>query len=366
MTRRWADNPNAAYYLAVQAGVPAMAEGGTGEAKSQAGGLALARALGKKFVLLIGSACSDTDFAGFPSPDKKLPYMPMIPTKKMYDCINEPCLLFIDEATAVDGTRRAPMMSIFTERQMGDYELHPDTLIAGACNPPDVCPNGSPFEPAMCNRFYHHEWQLPFEDWAEGMVNKHNWSDPAIPVLPADWRLSCDRWDVIITGFLRKNPKMKKQIPTEDGQKSFSTLRAHTNLALALGAADACNAPTSIHSQLIDGLVGEVCNGELMAYYAALDLCDPEEVLDGNISYTYDEKQYSQAACLTHALLACLSAKMSPTRFENGMKALCDIGDGNVELVIEPFRRLLTMIPDGHAIKASLQKRTYSLLSRLK
>lgn len=359
------DNPNAAYYLAIQAGIPSLAEGGTGEGKSQVGGMALARATNRKFVLLIGSAMGPEDVGGFPAPDYEAGVVKLMPMQWAYLAKMGPCLVYCDELTTLDGPKKAPFLTLLTERTAGDTQMHAETLVAAACNPPHMCPNGSPLEQAMCNRFYHHEWAVPFDDWAEGMVNSFVWKDPAIPVLPANWKVYSDKWGVMITGFLRKNPKMRRRIPDDSDIKAFPTIRSWTNAAYAMGAADSVGAPVTVKSQLLMGLVGEAATAELLTYVDALDLVDPEEILDGKTKFVFDENKFSQASCMPSALVACLSSRCTGDRFNNGLACMCDIADKNLELCIVHFRTVLGMCPQGHTIPSDLSQRMFKIVNRL-
>jgi hypothetical protein len=364
-TRNPWDNPNAAYYLAVQAGVPSIAEGDTGAAKSQAGGLALARATNRKFVLLIGSSMSPEDFGGFPAPNYDAGYMELMPMHWAHLAKIGPAVVFMDEFTTTDPAKRAPALSIITERKVGDVMLHPDTLVAAACNPPEMCPNGSPLEQAMCNRFYHHDWVHPFEDWAAGVVAGFKWEDPAIPVLPDNWRTYCDKWGILITGFLRKNPKLRSKMPDDPMQKGFPTIRSWTNTAYALGAADSCGAPTTIQAQLLNGIIGDAAAGEFLTYVDALDLVDPEDVLNGKVKFAFDEDKFSQASCMPSALVASLSSNCTGDRFNNALECMCDIAEKCLEICIVHFRTVLGMCPKNHAIPAALSQRMFKIVNRL-
>lgn len=359
------DNPNAAYFLAVLSGIPALAEGSVGVAKG-AVMLAFARAIKRHFVPLYGSMHAPEDFSGLPIPDHTTGYVKMMPTSWAGVCSIPGALLFIDELTTVKPATQCPMLSMLTERRVGDVYMHEDTLVAAACNPVDLAPEATPLSRAMCNRFYHHQWQVPYEDWANGLINGMVWLPPAFPTVPDNWRTYLHKWGGLAAGYLRKNPKHRHDVPMDDDQKAFPTPRSWTNAATALAAADAANAPTSIKLQLATGIVGEAVAAEFFHYVSVLDLVDPDEVLDGVTKYKYQPEHFDQAVALCAAMLTALQQNMTGKRYDNAFRTLISIAEteSGCDMTIPRFKPLIEMCPPGHQLPADLTQKMFQIVSR--
>lgn len=360
----WA-NPQAPYFLAILAGIPAKAEGSVGVAKG-AVMAAFAKALGRTFVPLYGSMHAPEDFSGLPIPNHASGYVQMMPSMWAQVCSIPGALLFIDELTTVRPSTQCPMLSMLTERRVGDVYMHEDTLVAAACNPVDLAPEATPLSRAMCNRFYHHKWEVPYDDWANGLLNGFQWEAPAFPTLPDDWRNYKFKWGGLIGGFLRKAPKHRLNVPTTDEEMAFPTPRSWTNTGIALAAADAANAPQSVRMALATGLIGESVAAEFFHYVSVLDLIDPDELLDGKAKYQYEPEHFDRACALIPAMITALRQNMTGKRYDKAMETLLDIAEteSGCDLTIPAFKPLIEICPNGHQIPASLTQRMFKIVSR--
>lgn len=360
------DNPNAPYFLALQV-CPALATGSTGVGKSSIMA-SLARALNRRFVLLVGSTHAPEDFSGLPIPDYDNGVVRMMPTAWAQLAGEPNCFVLIDEITTVQSATRAAMLSLLTERRVGDTTLHPDTIICGACNPPSLAPNATPLEKSMANRFFHHQWEMPFDDWAAGLTNADSpftWPAPEFPLVSPDWRLHSGKYGVLVAGFLRKNPKLREVVPDNDEQLAFPTYRSWTNVGLCLAAAASVNAPPSIQLALTRGNVGESAATEFMQYLTALDLVDPEDVLEGRVKFAHNDERPDLTACLTASLVTALASNNSPDRWSRAANTLLDISEQNLELTIYHFKKLLALTPANFSVPTELTQRMFKQISRV-
>ena len=360
----WA-NPQAAYFLAILSGIPAKAEGivGVGKGKIME---AFAKAIGRHFVPLYGSMHAPEDFSGLPIPNYETGYVNMMPSSWAHVCAIPGALLFVDELTAVKQSTQCPMLSMITERRVGDIYMHRDTLIAAACNPVDYAPEATPLSRAMCNRFYHHKWEVPYEDWINGMVNGMEWDAPAFPTLPPDWEVYKHKWGGLVAGFLRKAPNHRLNVPMDDETMAFPTPRSWHNLGVVLAAADAAQAPQSVKMQLGIGTVGEAVAAEFFHYTSVLDLVDPDEVLDGKAKYKYEPQHFDRAVALIPAIITALKQNLTGQRYDRGMEVLLTIAESEsgCDLSIPSFRPMIELCPKGHTMKADLTQRMFAIVSR--
>lgn len=90
--------------------------------------------------------------------------------------IQRPCLLALDEWSAVPETSHAPALALTLDYRAGDYPLHPDTRVVVLSNPPEQAPGGMRFSAATANRLvtFHME-PRPQEvaAWFQGHPNPY-------------------------------------------------------------------------------------------------------------------------------------------------------------------------------------------------
>lgn len=364
-TTQWSD-PQAAYYIAVQAGIPVLAEGPPGGGKS-AIHFALARALGRKFILLVGSCRAPEDFGGLPVPRQDEGFVSMMPTEWAAQASKEPCLVMLEELTTVLAPTQAPMLSILTERRCGDTQLREDTLFAAACNPPAMATNGTPLAKSMANRFYHHKWQLDLRSWRDGLTNlsaPFTWPDPSFPILPANWQDNLVQQGQLISGFLAKAPDRASVIPDDDETKAFPTLRSWTNLGRVLAAADSVGAPADIKRRLMEGLVGKAVAVEFSEYIHHLDLIDPEEVLSGAIKWEWDKTRVDRNHAFMAALFVAVKSDPTEERWELAMSLLMQASKHCPELALLHITEALSIKPPKVVPSRGLLKDLADLKSR--
>lgn len=108
----------------------------------------------------IGRAIVEMDIGNKPKEDHILPVtvdrdgekiVVYVPSASLLRACREPVLLFIDEVTRADKNKFAVAMAIAHERQLGDYQLHPETVVLFAGNGTDSGGTYTPPE-AFINR----------------------------------------------------------------------------------------------------------------------------------------------------------------------------------------------------------------------
>lgn len=112
----------------------------------------VAKDLGLEFWPLIGNQIDSLDVRGAPVPqaDGTLKFHIM---GALSAASKRPCLLFLDEWLATSPGVRAALLSLITERRIGDVVLHPGTRIIAATNDPDMTPGGFVPEAPILARF---------------------------------------------------------------------------------------------------------------------------------------------------------------------------------------------------------------------
>lgn len=140
-----------AIVAALEANVGCMLIGDPGVGKS-----ALARdvstSLGTNLGTLIGSTLDPTDVGGLPVVRVDGKGIDRIPLTLIQRLCRSPGILFLDEIACAPPAVQAAMLRLILERVAGDEELHPDTRVIAATNPPEQSPGGSDLSAPLIGR----------------------------------------------------------------------------------------------------------------------------------------------------------------------------------------------------------------------
>ncbi len=337
---------NEPFFLALQV-VPSIAWGGTGVGKS-ASLEALAKSLNRTFVPLLGATMAPEDLGGFPLPDYKTGVVRQLPASWASRTMDGKALVFVDEVTNVPSAVQAGMLSVLTERRVGDYQMPASTLFAGAANPPELCPNAVPLAPAMRSRFAHFQWHVDYEHWFNGLRAGCDWQAPKFPIVPSHWTERLPQFGSLVEAFLRAAPDCREKLPTDDETMSFPTLRTWHYLTRCFAAADACGLDRNdpAYKRLAFGCVGEAAGSEFIRYWHHLDLVNPEAILNGDEQFAYVDKP-DVMLCLLTGMVAALRTNTSQERWVRAAQVFIAIGKRNVELFLLGFRPLWKPVKDG-------------------
>jgi MoxR-like ATPase len=338
---------NAPFYIALQV-VPSLCEGFVGEGKTSIG-LCLARALKRRPVLFNANQHSPEDIGGFPSPDNREGVVKMLPPY-WYSDLKEPGGFFFgDEVTTTTPAQRAPLLSLITERKVGQYYVHPDTLFVCAMNPPDLAPNGSPLEPAVANRFYHWKWKMDEAAWLEGLMNPDaplNWAAPEFPIVPSDWQEYLLKWATVVGEFLRNHGSAYTSMPRH-GELAFASYRTWTMAVKCLAAAEAAGGEmftnNSLVRAMVAGNVGETLANQFVQYKQERDLVDVEELLDGTAKFKHNPNRPDITLCVAAAVTSVIGdqKKFTPDRWDAAAAIIGQIGtECSPEIALKYNRRL--------------------------
>ena len=337
---------NAPAFLACQV-APTLVRGGTGCGKSSTWE-ALAAALERTFVPLLGATHLPEDFSGYPTPNHKEGIVHMMPTSWVKKTMDGKALVLVDEVTNVPSATQAGLLSVISERRVGDYVMPASTIIVGACNPPELCPNAVPLAPAMRARFFHHDWVVDYDHWFDGLRAGCKWSAPKFPIVPSHWEDFLPQFGSLVEAFLRAAPDCREKLPTDDETMSFPNLRTWTYLVRCFAAAAACGFEQQdpMFKPLALGCVGQAAGGEFLRYWHELDLANPEAFLSGEEEYEY-EKRPDANICLLTGLVKGLRDNATPERWVNAAAVFVAIGEHEIESFLMQFRSFWKPIKDG-------------------
>lgn len=329
---------NQPYLLALQV-VPSIAWGGTGVAKS-ATAAALAAALKRAYIPLNGSTHLPEDFSGYPNPDFKAGVVRQMPTSWVEQAMKGTAFVFLDELTTVPQATMAGLLSVITERRVGDVVLPATTIIAAAANPPELAPNSAPLPVSMRSRFFHWTWEIDRELWFSGLRNGCRWDAPKFPLVPQHWMDNLPSYGALVEQFLRANPDCVEQLPPDDATLAFPNPRTWTYLVRCFAAASAVGYKdqSPMFKALAKGCVGDAASSEISRFIAMRDLIDPEAVLDGTHRYEF-VKRPDLNICLLTGLVQGLRRNNSPERWVNAANVFIEMGkNGEIETCLMAFK----------------------------
>jgi MoxR-like ATPase len=136
---------------ALSANVGCMLIGDPGVGKS-ALAKEVSEALSTPLGTLIGSTLDPTDVGGLPVVRVDGKGIDRVPLALIQRLCREPGILFLDEIACAPPAVQAAMLRLILERVAGDEELHPDTRVIAATNPPEQSPGGSDLSAPLIGR----------------------------------------------------------------------------------------------------------------------------------------------------------------------------------------------------------------------
>mgnify|MGYP001556694489 FL=1 len=346
---------NLCYVIAVQTGLPAIAWGDPGEAKS-AYMKALAKAMGRKFYHFIPSIHLPEDLSGIPVHNKAEAFAKMVPLQFMAACQEPGWLFFFDEVTTTGPQMRPPLLGLLEEGAVGDIKWHPTTIRCAAANPPEWAPNGSPLEGALCNRMMHVQWQFPLQQWLTGMENNCQFEvTDELPIVDMDVvkDATLPFWSRRVSGYIRTNPSaVKLNRAPEEGELAYPSPRTWHKLAVTLAAAAQVHAPYEVYAEMGEGWVGKSAAAQFFQYVASCDRYNPAEIIDGTATPDYDEDRVDQLIHLPWVLVQELKSRsqqetLTDSGVTNAIECMINMAEaGLMDCVIGPMGDVTDVAPE--------------------
>lgn len=294
---------NLAYWVSAQVGrgVP-VAIGAPGVAKTELA-QAFAESLGYGFYCLQLSLLGQGEVGGFPSImdlDEAVKLRghsnghhfeitkcsANVPMRWACEAARGKFVLLLDEMTTCPAGTQGEALQLCASRRIGDYRLPDDTIIIGACNPPEMAANGMEFEDAMANRLIHLQWQTPVDEILRGYGNGFQYEKPRFPILPADWKAGALSTGALVQAFHKHLPGRLEQVPSEKSKRSgaWPSPRTWEYLGLHIAAVRACKLPRAVELTVAEGCVGTGAALEFFEYIDNLDLPEPEPLIQRAIA----------------------------------------------------------------------------------
>lgn len=276
--------------IALQAGIPVVAVGGPGCAKST-----VINGLGKSLDLpvetVIASLREPSDFAGLPYITERGVEL-AAPTWAKRLVASGKGILFLDEISTAAPAVQAALLRVVLDRVVGDLPLPAGVAIVAAMNPPEQAAGGWELSPPLANRFCRIAWPSPsVADWADGMLQ--GFPEPRIPRLPSGWREANIRQArAYMAGFNQHKGTALYRYPKTEAEAGLPWPSPRTwDMAATLYAAClSVGVGKDIQLPLVGGCIGEGMALELCNWIETLDLPDVEEMLANPERYKVPER----------------------------------------------------------------------------
>ena len=327
--------PNLAFYIAAQAGVPAVARGSVGVAKN-AMIEAIMALIGYVGHVFIPSQHAPEDIGGVPVHDPAAGCIRMTMMEWLFDMTKPKRWLHMDEVTTAPNQMRPPMLSVLQEKRVGALRFHPTSIVTAACNPPDLCPAGAELEPALCNRLYHHDWVFPSDTWHKGLRAGGVFPTPAAIPIVGDYTYLLPKFGSLVSRLVTNKPALQNTERVQDGVLAFPTPRSWWNLCRALAAADSVQCLDEVRSELCAGLVGMGAGAELMLMIDSQTAHDVEAYLTGGVKVVVNDSTIDKLYSLPSAMVDYLKEEkrknggVDDAKIERAFDLLVTMAEGDL------------------------------------
>ena len=329
---------NDAAFIAIQAGQPTVLVGGSGEGKTAMAEQLCKDKLGLEPVTIIPSQHMPEDIGGLPHINKDNGSVTMVHMDRLLKLKQPGHALIIDELTTASQAMRPTLLSLLNEGRIGDLKIHPSNLRMACMNPDRLAPNGTPLEPTLCNRLYHHQWKVPFDSWLEGMENGGDFRLPHDLPIVGDYEAYVPLWCRRVAYLLRRQPALRYcTVDQIDGEVSaFPSLRMWHGLARCLAAAQSVQADGTVYSELACGMVGPDGGHQLMASIKKRELYDADELIEGTSVIDYDKCKVDQLVYIPCGVLEALIENHDDERIERSINLLFEMCEHGLTDCVAP------------------------------
>lgn len=360
--------PNFGFLVAAQAGLPIIAWGGTGVAKS-ALMEACAKVIGRWFHAFLPTHHLPEEVSGVPAVYREEGVVRMLPLTWVHRLTQPGAWLHLDEFNTGPAMMRALLLSVInpTERRIGTLQLHPDLIVTAAANPPEIAPNAATLEGSVANRFVHWKWQTPVQDFLIG-IESGVYPTPAIPVV-RNSEIALKAWGRKIRLFLESKPDFVTTTQIEPDALSFPSLRQWEYVKKACAALQSVNAEPNDYVQLVGACVGQTAAALFVPFATAMDLYSAREVMEGKVQVDFNDKLdrlfQLPSALIFHAQQAKDEDKLTDDMVDRAFVVLLTLGEkGMVDAVKQPLSTI-ALIKPGYRPPVQYRERFGSLLKQI-
>lgn len=262
--------------VAIQAQEPILAVGDPGIGKTTMI-QGVAKALNLHMETVIASLREPSDFAGLPVISGSTVSL-AIPDWAQALLEKKGGIAFFDELSTAPPAVQAACLRIIHEKVVGRVYL-PNVSFVAAMNAPERAAGGWDLAAPLANRFCHLPWTVDHQQWVDGMLQ--GFPSPSFPRLDNNWRALQTETRATVAGFIRSKPQLLLAVPQNDAAagKPWPSPRSWDMAARLMAANKAASAGAESEIMLVAGCVGDGVGIEFLNWRNALDLPDPESLL---------------------------------------------------------------------------------------
>ena len=303
-------------------GLPTMLSGPPGVGKSRKIEAMLTQVKGRKPVVMTAANKDSTDFGGAPYPTYRAPrdadgvvlheehhdrnVVRMLPYDWAIDLAEQPGGLFIDEISQAPHSVQNAIMRVLLDRMVGDVELHPETIVLVAGNPPEYTTGTWELTAPTANRLVHLAVHAPdVTEWASGMLQ--GWPTVQFPILdPKEWERSYTQAMALVTTFLHKRSNYLLKLPESEAERGRAWPSPRTwDMAVRAFAGATALFPdqTDVATEVVAGCIGRGVATEFMQFVKVNDLPDPIEILRTADTFRVDRGRPDRNMAIVHSVI---------------------------------------------------------------
>jgi MoxR-like ATPase len=231
-------------------------------------------------------------------------------------------VLFVDEATSAPDHIQPSLLGLIGSGVIGFTRLGKRIRVVGAANPPEIAADGRDLSAPLANRFIWLDWGTPeasdviaYLTGARALSTDTN--GPARSALEiesdvlAAWDSAWARTVGVHAGYLRANPSAVYDLPKDPHKASgpWASPRSWENGLRAITTASILGHTGQVRSLYLAGAVGAGHADAWEAFEANADLPNVEEVLDGKLNWSVDDKRPDRAVAVLAACTTLLASK---------------------------------------------------------
>lgn len=359
---------NDPFWVMVQLGVNAMAEGGSGAAKTSSAE-ALAAKLDRWFYAFLPSHHLTEEVSGIPVVYREEGVAKMTPLDWVSRCCQKMGFLAIDEFNTGSQSMMALLLSVLEGRRIGNLRLSPDLMLCAFMNPPHLAPNAIPIPASVRNRFFWWDWKTPVQDFLSG-IEDDNYPTPHVPVVK-DADMAMPKWGALVRAFLEGKPEYIEASAVTDEDRSFPSLRTWRMVKIGCAGLDSINADPKQYIQLTNGCVGNEASAMFHEYVNSLGLYRAQDVLKGlvRVDFTdpHDRLMRLPAALVFHARAMKDTGELTGDMIGRGYEILVELGErGLIDCVKKPLAVMANLCRGTWKPDAAMQRRFGNLLNQIR
>lgn len=317
--------------------------------------------------VVVGGVREAADYSGYPiERDGQMHFAPPNWAVRLNEAAKG--VFFGDELTTTSQSTQKGMLRLLQEGYAGDLRLGDHIAMVLAGNPISSAVDGHELSAPIANRMMHLKWKLDFNRWADGLMSGFE----SVDYPPMDELLGrssdADRARVrgAVLAFLRTMPQYVHKLPDNAvaAGQPWPSPRSWTNAIAVLSELRPDDEDAAMLA--LAGCVGDGVAKEYLAWLAAADLHDPEEVLRKPGIVEWETERPDRLYALIRSVVGLARARGDKATWERAMGVMTACANGRKPDLAQPgVKALAAAIPAGAKLSAEARTAFADLFQRL-